>query len=103
VRSPVFVAVSRAASPVVALESHAQSGRERAEGGRCGLWLSELHRLRLSRPLLDGGSRATLARMSSIIRLAPAERRLLTPRWSGRVKDKVPSSDCGVRAAQLNR
>ena len=27
----------------------------------------------------------------------------LTPRWSGRVKDKVPSSDGGVRAAQLNR
>ena len=27
----------------------------------------------------------------------------LTIRWSGRVKDKVPSSDVGVRAAQLNR
>jgi hypothetical protein len=27
----------------------------------------------------------------------------LTPRWSGRVKDKVPSSNAGVRAAQLNR
>jgi hypothetical protein len=27
----------------------------------------------------------------------------LTPRSSGRVKDKVPSSDVGVRAAQLNR
>ncbi len=27
----------------------------------------------------------------------------LTPRWSGRVQDKVPSSDVGVRAAQLNR
>jgi hypothetical protein len=27
----------------------------------------------------------------------------LTPRWSGRVKNKVPSSDAGVRAAQLNR
>src|SRR3954463_11733451 len=27
----------------------------------------------------------------------------LTPRWSGRVKDKVPSSNVGVRAAQLNR
>jgi hypothetical protein len=29
--------------------------------------------------------------------------RRLTPRWSGRVKDKVPSSNRGVRAAQLNR
>jgi len=27
----------------------------------------------------------------------------LTPRWSGRVIDKVPSSYVGVRAAQLNR
>jgi hypothetical protein len=27
----------------------------------------------------------------------------LTNRWSGRVKDKVPSSDTGGRAAQLNR
>ena len=27
----------------------------------------------------------------------------LTNRWSGRVKDKVPSSTVGVRAAQLNR
>ena len=27
----------------------------------------------------------------------------LTPRWSGRVIDKVPSSCIGVRAAQLNR
>ena len=27
----------------------------------------------------------------------------LTNRWSGRVKDKVPSSNAGVRAAQLNR
>ena len=27
----------------------------------------------------------------------------LTPRWSGRVNDKVPSSNGGVRAAQLNR
>jgi len=27
----------------------------------------------------------------------------LTPRWSGRVKGKVPSSYTGVRAAQLNR
>ena len=27
----------------------------------------------------------------------------LTTRWSGRVKDKVPSSNVGVRAAQLNR
>jgi len=27
----------------------------------------------------------------------------LTHRWSGRVKDEVPSSYTGVRAAQLNR
>jgi hypothetical protein len=27
----------------------------------------------------------------------------LTNRWSGRVRDKVPSSYAGVRAAQLNR
>jgi hypothetical protein len=27
----------------------------------------------------------------------------LTNRWSGRVKDKVPSSYAGVRAAQLSR
>ena len=27
----------------------------------------------------------------------------LTNRWSGRVEDKVPSSNRGVRAAQLNR
>jgi len=27
----------------------------------------------------------------------------LTPRWSGRVNDKVPSSNVGARAAQLNR
>ena len=27
----------------------------------------------------------------------------LTPRSSGRVNDKVPSPDVGVRAAQLNR
>jgi len=29
--------------------------------------------------------------------------RALTNRWSGRVKDKVPSSYAGVRAAQLKR
>jgi hypothetical protein len=27
----------------------------------------------------------------------------LTNRWSGRVRDKVPSSNIGARAAQLNR
>jgi hypothetical protein len=32
-----------------------------------------------------------------------ATRCRLTPRWSGRVRDKVPSSYIGVRAAQLNR
>jgi hypothetical protein len=29
--------------------------------------------------------------------------RRLTNRWSGRVQDKVPSPNVGVRAAQLNR
>ena len=29
--------------------------------------------------------------------------RRLTNRWSGRVKNRVPSSDTSVRAAQLNR
>jgi hypothetical protein len=29
--------------------------------------------------------------------------RRLTNRWSGRVLDKAPSSDAGVRAAQLKR
>jgi hypothetical protein len=29
--------------------------------------------------------------------------RHLTNRWSGRVIDKVPSSNAGARAAQLNR
>jgi hypothetical protein len=29
--------------------------------------------------------------------------RNLTNRWSGSVRDKVPSSDSGARAAQLNR
>jgi hypothetical protein len=29
--------------------------------------------------------------------------RHLTPRWSGRVDDKVPSQNAGGRAAQLNR
>ena len=27
----------------------------------------------------------------------------LTPRWSARVKDKVPSPNISVRGAQLNR
>jgi hypothetical protein len=30
-------------------------------------------------------------------------RRRLTLRWSGRVRDKVPSSNAGARAALLNR
>ena len=30
-------------------------------------------------------------------------KRRLTPRWSGRVEDKVPSPNAGARAAQLNR
>ena len=40
----------------------------------------------------------------AMIRVTKAYRsRDLTNRWSGRVKDKVPSSYAGVRAAQLNR
>ena len=35
--------------------------------------------------------------------LARESRAHLTPRWSGRVRDKVPSSNVGARAAQLNR
>jgi hypothetical protein len=36
---------------------------------------------------------------------APSEKPAsgLTPRWSGRVEDKVPSANRSVRAAQLNR
>lgn len=39
---------------------------------------------------------------------SPSERKTnrfdgLTPRWSGRVKDRVPSSDVGVRAVHLDR
>ena len=102
-RSSVSVAVSRAASPVVTLATLAKSQRARGVSGPCGLWLRKPHRLRLSHPLLGGGSRATLARMSSISRLTPLARRLLTPRSSGRVIDKVPSSNVGARAAQLNR
>jgi hypothetical protein len=33
--------------------------------------------------------------MSAVVRL--------TNRWSGRVQDKLPSSNAGVRAAQLSR
>jgi hypothetical protein len=36
-----------------------------------------------------------------LVSLAAAGR--LTNRWSGRVRNKVPSSYDGVRAAQLNR
>ena len=41
----------------------------------------------------------------TLVPYGPRQRaaRRLTNRWSGRVKDKVPSSDAGVRAAQLNR
>jgi hypothetical protein len=40
-------------------------------------------------------------RRFSLAQLAPVGR--LTNRWSGRVKDKVPSSNVGARAAQLKR
>jgi hypothetical protein len=43
----------------------------------------------ITRALLEPASQATRCR--------------LTPRSSGRVNDKVPSPDAGVRAAQLNR
>jgi hypothetical protein len=51
------------------------------------------------RPFLIGGACA-LKEAESSCQLAP---RYLTTRWSGRVRDKVPSSYTGARAAQLNR
>ena len=54
-------------------------------------------------PFARGSVSGTLARTSATIRLESSARRLLTNRWSGRVKDKVPSSYVGTRAAQLNR
>jgi hypothetical protein len=41
--------------------------------------------------------------LSSLTALSGFAMSGLTPRWSGRVIDKVPSSGRGVRAAQLNR
>ena len=41
-------------------------------------------------------------RLREGIAMVPTKCRL-TPRWSGRVRDKVPSSNSGARAAQLNR
>ena len=38
-----------------------------------------------------------------VVRVKEHAKRGLTNRWSGRVRDKVPSSYAGVRAAQLNR
>lgn len=35
--------------------------------------------------------------------LAGDPRAYLTPRWSGRVQDKVPSANVGARAVRLNR
>ena len=53
--------------------------------------------------------RLVVPKLSSASRVLPhdviekGEECHLTPRWSGRVRDKVPSSYVGVRAAQLNR
>ena len=52
------------------------------------------------------GSFATISFLLRALILAPWGNRAgcpLTPRWSGRVKDKVPSPNAGARAAQLNR
>lgn len=96
-------AVSLAASQVVTLETLTATERARARDRPLGTLVPEMKRLRLSKALLQVVSRGTLGRMSSPGRLAPTARRRLTNRSSGRVNDKVPSSDAGVRAAQLNR
>jgi hypothetical protein len=49
-------------------------------------------------------SRFSLLLLSEAIWLRTASAACrLTPRWSGRVKDKVPSPKIGARAAQPNR
>jgi DNA-binding XRE family transcriptional regulator len=48
----------------------------------------------------DGSSSAE-SRLA--VAAAKARTQCLTPRSNGRVKDKVPGSNAGVRAAQLNR
>jgi hypothetical protein len=110
------IAVPIAASQVVTIESLAQFRRARAASGRCGLWFLQLLRLRLSRPLLEGSSSSTLARMSSAIRLEPSARRRLTNRCSEHAairfsivrrashRDQSASFSLAVpRVAELNR
>jgi hypothetical protein len=85
------------------LHCRRQSSRRGQRPAAWGLWLLEMHRFRLSCPLLEGSSTSTLAHMSPTIRLESSARRLLTLRCSGRVQHQVPSSVRGVRAAELNR
>jgi hypothetical protein len=64
-------------------------------------WLPSERRLRTwSREGKRHGSSLGPTRSINIWHLACVG---LTPRWSGRVIDKVPSPNVGVRAAQLNR
>ena len=61
----------------------------------------EVHASRLRHLVIEVASTSTVRRIDLDERTRRACR--LTNRWSGRVKDKVPSSNFGVRAAQLNR
>ncbi len=44
-----------------------------------------------------------MLRVNRIVERRAAQMGVLTPRWSGRVKHKVPSHNVGARAAQINR
>jgi hypothetical protein len=94
-----------AAGNVAAAQVGSITGIQAGEGGErpLGALAPETPSASVKSPFARGSSSGTLGRMSSPIRLAPLPRRLLTNRWSGRVRDKVPSSYTGVRAAQLNR
>jgi hypothetical protein len=91
-----WLPASRSFSPARMAElSHANGSRRLS----VQLPVSTASNWRLRRTPSGRMSRPPSGRKSS--RVAAGCR--LTPRWSGRVKDKVPSSDVGVRAAQLNR
>jgi hypothetical protein len=55
-----------------------------------------------SQPCTSVGSRCRSLHQLQF-RCPPGQLDRLTNRWSGRVKDKVPTSDVGARAAQLKR
>ena len=84
--------------------SHAQNDA----GAACGTVLAVLivyaaERASVARvESLQGTQRGSQYRLASSTQL-PVTQCCLTTRWSGRVRDKVPSSYIGVRAAQLNR